>query len=71
MILTSPPFALARPKEYGNEPEEDYVEWFRPYGFELFRLLKPSGSLILDLGGAWKKRKPFKSLYQYRVLIDL
>ena len=28
LILTSPPFALKRKKEYGNEDEDKYVDWF-------------------------------------------
>jgi hypothetical protein len=30
LILTSPPFALQRPKEYGNESQESYKDWFLP-----------------------------------------
>jgi site-specific DNA-methyltransferase (cytosine-N4-specific) len=31
LILTSPPFALTRQKEYGNKQEQEYVEWFLPF----------------------------------------
>lgn len=71
LVLTSPPFALTRSKAYGNEPEEEYVDWFRPFAKEAQRILKGSGSLVIDLGGAFKPSEPVKSLYQYRLLIDL
>lgn len=71
LIVTSPPFALVRKKEYGNVDAERYVEWFRPFG-ELFRsLLKPNGSLVLDIGGSWTPGQPTKSLYPYELLMML
>ena len=36
LIFTSPPFALSRAKEYGNKPEDEYIEWFRDFA-ELVR----------------------------------
>jgi len=45
LIMTSPPFALQRPKEYGNESQESYVDWFLPFADEFWRVLKPTGSL--------------------------
>ncbi|MDE0141618.1 MAG: site-specific DNA-methyltransferase [Caldilineaceae bacterium] len=70
-MFTSPPYALLRAKEYGNEPEHKYVQWFRPFAKQIYRILKPTGSLILNLGGAWKPGAPVRSLYQYQLLIDL
>jgi len=71
LVLTSPPFALAAPKEYGNEIESKYVEWFLAFAHEMHRVLRPSGSFVLDLGGAWLPGSPTKSLYQWRLLIEL
>jgi len=28
LIVTSPPFALLRKKDYGNKAEHEYVAWF-------------------------------------------
>jgi hypothetical protein len=50
LIVTSPPFALQRPKEYGNESQDGYVEWFMQFADEFWRVLKPTGSLVIDLG---------------------
>ena len=69
LVITSPPFALLRQKSYGNERQSNYVNWLSDFGVEVFRILKPSGSFVLDLGGAYKKGKPIRSLYNFRVLI--
>ncbi len=53
LIVTSPPFGLVRKKDYGNVESHEYVEWFKPFGQEFKRILKPSGSLVIDIGGAW------------------
>lgn len=71
LIVTSPPFALLRPKEYGNKSQEDYVRWFQPFADEFWRVLKPTGSLVLDLGGAWESGHPVKSIYQFELLVSL
>ncbi len=71
LILTSPPFALRRKKEYGNVDAAIYVDWFRPFGKEFLRILKPTGSLVIDIGGAWNEGEPTRSLYQYEMLLDL
>jgi len=71
LIVTSPPFALLRPKEYGNESQETYTSWFQPFSMEFWRVLKPTGSLIVDLGGAWESGVPVKSIYAFELLIYL
>ena len=71
MVLTSPPFALTRKKDYGNAQEEEYLEWFRPFAAEFHRILKDDGSLVIDLGGAWKPGIPVRSLYHFKLLIML
>jgi len=69
--MTSPPFALLSQKEYGNVSSSEYLEWFRPFALEIFRCLKDSGSFVIDLGGAWNKKLPTKSLYNFKILIML
>ena len=71
MVLTSPPFALTRKKDYGNEQEDAYLEWFRSFAAEFHRILKDDGSLVIDLGGAWKPGIPVRSLYHFKLLIML
>jgi DNA modification methylase len=69
LVMTSPPFALQRQKIYGNVEEAEYVEWIKPFGKEIFRVLKESGSFVLDLGGAYRPGVPSRSLYNFRVLL--
>ena len=70
LVLTSPPFALLRKKTYGNEGQDQYVEWLSRFGAAAYRVLKESGSFVLDLGGAYQRGRPVRSLYNYRVLLD-
>ena len=70
LVMTSPPFALLRKKTYGNEDQDQYVEWLGRFGEAAYRVLKDSGSFVLDLGGAYQRGKPVRSLYNYRVLLD-
>lgn len=58
LIVTSPPFGLVRKKDYGNVESHEYIEWFKPFGKEFKRVLKPSGSLVIDIGGAWIPGQP-------------
>ena len=69
LVMTSPPFALRRQKSYGNVEETEYVQWIKPFGQEVFRVLKESGSFVLDLGGAYRSGVPSRSLYNFRVLL--
>jgi DNA modification methylase len=71
LIVTSPPFALLREKEYGNHDQDEYVQWLCGFGPEVLRVLKPTGSFVLDLGGAYRRGVPVRSLYNFRVLIKL
>ncbi len=71
LIVTSPPFALTRQKEYGNKQEQDYIDWFLQFSAEFHRLLTPSGSLVIDLGGAYLPGYPVRSIYQYELLVRL
>lgn len=70
LIVTSPPFALLRQKSYGNQSQDVYVDWLTEFGREALRVLKSTGSFVLDLGGAYQKSRPVRSLYNYRVLIE-
>ncbi|HJR57280.1 MAG TPA: site-specific DNA-methyltransferase [Rhizomicrobium sp.] len=71
LVMTSPPFGLTREKEYGNVREDEYLKWFRAFASEFHRILKDSGSLVIDIGGAWKPGAPVRSLYHFKLLIML
>jgi len=71
LVVTSPPYALHFKKEYGNIDQEGYIDWFLPFAAEIKRILKPSGSFVLNVGGAWTPGAPTRSLYHYRLLLAL
>ncbi len=71
LVVTSPPFALVRKKEYGNEPAERYLDWFLPFCEEIKRVLKPTGSFVLDIGGSWVPGAPVRSMYHFEVAVAL
>jgi site-specific DNA-methyltransferase (cytosine-N4-specific) len=71
LVMTSPPYALLFKKEYGNADQGKYVQWFLPFGHEFRRLLKDNGSLVIDIGGAWRPGQPTRSLYHFELLIAL
>ncbi len=49
LIFTSPPYADQRKKTYGGVDPNEYVDWFLPLSAELFRVLKPTGTFILNI----------------------
>ena len=71
LVVTSPPFALRKKKNYGNADAEQYIDWFRPFASEVRRVLKNDGSFVIEIGGAWMPGHPTRSIYHYELLIDL
>jgi len=49
LIFTSPPYADQRKNTYGGIHPDDYVEWFLPKAQEFKRVLKPTGSFVLNI----------------------
>jgi site-specific DNA-methyltransferase (adenine-specific) len=49
LIFTSPPYADSRKHTYGGIHPDRYVEWFLPFTDESFRVLKPTGSFVLNI----------------------
>ena len=49
LIVTSPPYADQRKHTYGGVTPDEYVDWFLPIAAELKRVLKPTGSFILNI----------------------
>lgn len=71
LVMTSPPFALQRQKEYGNLDQHDYIDWFLEFARIVRRKLSDDGSFVVDFGGAYMKGVPTRSLYNFRVLIRM
>ncbi len=49
LIITSPPYSDQRKNTYGGTSVNTYVEWFLPITKELLRVLKPSGTFVLNI----------------------
>lgn len=71
LVITSPPFALQRQKEYGNQSQAEYLDWLEGFARIVYKKLHADGSFVLDLGGAYQKGVPIRSLYNFRVLLRL
>jgi DNA modification methylase len=69
LVITSPPFALQRQKAYGNKDQHEYIDWLTQFAKLVHTKLKDTGSFVLDLGGAYQKGVPSRSLYNFRVPI--
>ena len=49
LVFTSPPYADQRKNSYGGIAPDEYVEWFLPVSEQLLRVLKPTGSFVLNI----------------------
>lgn len=71
LVMTSPPYALHFKKEYGNVAKHEYVEWFLKFAEQIHRILTDDGSFVLNIAGSYNKGEPTRSLYHYKLLIEL
>lgn len=70
LIFTSPPFPLNRKKRYGNLKGDEYASWLAGLAPRLISLLKPDGSIVIELGNAWEPGRPVMSVLAMRSLLD-
>lgn len=49
LIFTSPPYAERRKSTYGGISQDEYVDWFVPIADELYKVLKPTGTFVLNI----------------------
>jgi len=49
LIFTSPPYADQRAKTYGGIKPDQYVDWFIPKAAQFLRVLKPTGTFVLNI----------------------
>jgi DNA modification methylase len=49
LIITSPPYADSRSHTYGGVSPAKYVDWFLPRSEQFLRVLKPTGTFILNI----------------------
>jgi len=71
LILTSPPFPLTSPKEYGNRKGTQYLDWLVRIVKDLIPLLSSTGSLVIEIGNSWDKGQPTMSTLPLRTLLSI
>jgi DNA modification methylase len=69
LIFTSPPFPLNRKKKYGNLAGDEYRAWLAKLAPALISLLKPNGSIVIELGNAWEPGRPVMSVLAMKSLL--
>lgn len=69
LIFTSPPYADQRKTTYGGIHPDKYVEWFLPISKELFRVLKPTGTFVLNIKE--KVVESERSTYVMELIIEM
>ena len=69
LIFTSPPYPLNRKKKYGNLTGVAYVRWLSALAPRLTALLKPQGSLVIELGNSWNPASPTMSTLALEALL--
>ena len=70
LIFTSPPFPLNRKKKYGNFQGKEYVDWLASFAPLFISFLKPTGSIVLEMGNSWEPGKPVMSTLALRALLE-
>lgn len=71
LLMTSPPYPLLRPKEYGNVRSSEWVDWMLSLCARWCKLLTPDGSMMLNIGACWKPGVPAQQLHTERLLVRL
>ena len=68
LIITSPPYSdiLDYGKQVSIKTPDEYVDWILPLFKEIYRVLKPSGSFILNIND--KTEKGLRSTYIYDLI---
>jgi site-specific DNA-methyltransferase (adenine-specific) len=69
LIVTSPPYADQRKEVYDSIHPDKYVQWFIPRAYEFHRVLKPTGSFVLNI----KERvvKGERHIYVLRLIMEM
>lgn len=72
LVLTSPPYPLAKPRAYGNVDQSEYVDFICAAIEPLARVLSNGGSIVINVSNdIFEPGSPARSLYRERLLIAL
>ena len=69
LVVTSPPYADQRKNTYGGISHDKYVEWFLPISEQLLRVLKPTGTFVLNIKE--KVVKGERSTYVMELILEM
>jgi hypothetical protein len=69
LVLTSPPYADSRKQTYGGIHPDNYVQWFLPFADQFKRVLKPSGSFVLNIKE--KARDGERHTYVLEIILEM
>ncbi len=69
LILTSPPFPLNRKKKYGNKVGDEYLDWLAQFAPTFRKLIRPRGSIVIEMGNAWEPGRPVMSTLSLEALL--
>lgn len=69
LVVTSPPYSEKRVNVYGGIKEEEYSQWLLGVSKEVMRVLKPSGSFVLNIKEGIVKGK--KQIYVLEYLLEM
>lgn len=70
LIFTSPPFDLLHQKKYGSKIDKEYIKWLVKFSKPLTDLLTKDGSIVIELGNAWKSGSPTYSTTPLEALLE-
>jgi DNA modification methylase len=72
LVITSPPYPLAKPRSYGNPTESQYVDWICKTIEPVVKNLVQGGSICLNVSNdVFMTGTPARSLYRERLIIAL
>ena len=69
LLLTSPPYPLNKKKKYGNMLGEEYIDWLYSLAPVFSKVLKPDGSIVIEIGNSWEKNRPVQSVLPIKALL--
>ena len=72
LVLTSPPYPLAKPRDYGGPGRDEYVDWLCACLEPLVKRLAPGASVFLNVSNdIFETKSPARSLYRERLVLAL
>jgi DNA modification methylase len=72
LCLTSPPYPLAQPRDYGNVSEPQFVDWLCGLLEPIVKNLMPGGSIMLNVSNdIFMPKSPARSMYRERLVLAL